>query len=164
MTRRLPTRHVFLFLQHCLLAGFLTVSSAALAGPVGATWINPMNFGNFANGPAGGTLSMDVSTGIRTGTGSVVPLPGGSLTQLRVNLTGDPGLSVTITAPASIAITGTNFGSVMTWTPSFDTPLIFNMPAGGTKIINMAGDLTVPPGTVADVFSGSITIVFEYTF
>jgi hypothetical protein len=152
--RRLPTRRVFLSPQQLLLAGFLSLSSAAIAGPVGAIWINPMNFGSFANGPSGGTLSMDVSTGVRTGTGSVVPLPGGSLTQLRVDLTGDPGLSVTITAPASIPITGTNFGSVMTWTPSFDTPLIFNMP----------GDLTILPNTVADIFTGSITISIDYTF
>jgi hypothetical protein len=135
-----------------------------LAAPVDATWIRGMNFGSLIIGAAGGTLSMDVSTGERTGTGSVAPLPGGTLTQLRVDLTADPGVSVTITAPTSVPITGINYGSVLTWTPTSDSPLIFNMPASGTKIINMAGDLTIPANTITDAFVGSITISIDYTF
>ncbi len=123
-----------------------------------------MNFGRFATGPGGGTLSMDVSTGIRTGSGAVVPLPGGTQTQMRIDVTADPGVSVTVTMPASADITGATFGSVLTWTPVLDTPLTFNMPAGGTKIINIAGDLTVPLNSIADSFTGDITMTIEYTF
>jgi hypothetical protein len=163
--RRTTARKHIRRLSQLLLTGLLCcLMNSAVAAPVGATWINPMNFGRFAIGPSGGTLSMDVSTGLRTGSGSVVPLPGGSITQMRLDVSGDPGVSVTITLPTSVAITGSSFGSVLSWTPMLDTPLIFNMPAGGTKIINIAGDLAIPANSIADTFTGDVSILIEYTF
>jgi hypothetical protein len=164
MMRRTETRRELKRLPFVLAGFFCCASPMTLAAPVDAAWIRGMNFGSLIIGAAGGTLSMDVSTGVRTGTGSVVPLAGGTLTQLRVDLTADPGVSVTITAPASVPITGINYGSVLTWTPTSDTPLIFNMPASGEKIINMAGDLVIPANTIADAFVGNITVSIDYTF
>jgi hypothetical protein len=143
---------------------FCCATQQSVAGPVGGIYINPLNFATMTAGPAGGTLSMDVSTGVRTGTGSVLPFGNGNPTQMRIDLVADPGVSVTISLPATVPITGVNYGSVLTWTPMLNTPLTFNMPPTGSFILNLAGDLTIPPGHIADVFSGTVTISIDYTF
>ncbi len=164
MIRRMENRRRKRSLQLLLMGHFYLAISASLAGPVGGTVINGMNFARMASGPAGGSLTMDVSTGVRTGSGSVIELPGGYPTQMRIDLVADPGISVTVAIPNSIPVIGTNFGSVLTWAPTLNTPTIFNMPPSGTFILNLAGELTIPPGVIADTFASTVTMSIEYTF
>jgi hypothetical protein len=164
MMRRTKWRRHLVGLQLLLVGLSYCSTQPSVAGPVGGTVINPLNFASMVAGPAGGTLSMDVSTGIRTGTGSVMPMSNGNPTQMRIDLVADPGVSVTVTVPATMNMVGTNYGSVLTWTPTLNTPPIFNMPGSGTFILNLAGGLTIPPGSIPDVFSGTATISIEYTF
>jgi Domain of unknown function (DUF4402) len=164
MIRRTDNRRRARSLQLLLMGSFCFAINTSIAAPVGGNVINPMNFARMASGAAGGTLTMDVSTGVRTGTGSVIELPGGNPTQMRIDLIADPGVSVTIALPNSIPVIGTNYGSVLTWLPTLNTPAIFNMPPSGTFILNLAGELTIPPGFIADVFAGTVTISIEYSF
>jgi hypothetical protein len=145
MIRRTDNRRRARSLQLLLMGSFCFAINTSIAAPVG---------GNV----------MDVSTGVRTGTGSVIELPGGNPTQMRIDLIADPGVSVTIALPNSIPVIGTNYGSVLTWLPTLNTPAIFNMPPSGTFILNLAGELTIPPGFIADVFAGTVTISIEYSF
>jgi hypothetical protein len=164
MIRRDKKRRYRYGLQLMLMGLLCYSSQPTVAGPVGGTLINPLNFASMIAGPAGGTLTFDVSTGERTGTGSIVPIANGNPTQMRIDLVADPGVSVTIALPNTVPITGVNHGSVLTWTPTLNTPLIFNMPPSGSFILNLAGNLTIPPGHIADVFNGTVTISIDYTF
>ncbi len=148
-----------------ILAGFCCfISMASEAAPVGGTLIDSLNFGRMIAGTAGGDLIMDVSTGVRAGTGSVVPLSGGSPTRLRADLTADPGVSVTVSFPASLFLMGTLGGPTVSWTPTLNTSPIFLMPASGTFTLYMGGSLSIPFAALPDDYVGSATISVEYTF
>jgi Domain of unknown function (DUF4402) len=165
MMRRTRWRRLYSSLQLLLAGSICYGNCSALAAPVGGILVDPLNFGQMIIGSSGGDLAMDVSTGVRTGSGGVTPFSGGiSPTRLRADLTADAGVLVTIGLPPSVNLTGTTYGSVISWFPTLNTPTTFTMPGSGNFILYMAGTLAIPFGVSPDSYVGSVTVAFDYTF
>jgi hypothetical protein len=164
MIRRDKKRRHTRGLQHLLMGLWLVNASVTYAAPIGGTLINPLNFGRMIVSGVGGDLAMNVSTGTVTGSGGVAPFPGGSPTRLRIDLTGDAGTFVSIAMPPAVNLTGAVHGGVISWFPILNTPLTFTMPGSSTFTLYMAGSLAVPYGSLADAYSGSVTVAIDYTF
>ena len=123
-----------------------------------------LNFGSFAPGVSGGTVSVDYN-GIRTTTGDITlfnfgPSPSSAL----FDLTANPGTIINIMTPSNVLLTGSNGGQISLSLDSYSTGQVFvtgiSPPAttpvfvGGTLVI---GNISAnPPGN----YQGVINLTF----
>lgn len=128
--------------------------------------IQNMSFGAFATGNSGGTVVIS-SAGVRSVTGSVVPLNFGlQYGQAIFEIEAPAGTIISILNGPDAMLTGSNGGTMSLRTGNTDPASPFNTTAipPARTLLNMGASLTVgnatvtPPGS----YTGTINITFNY--
>ena len=102
---RLSQRSIFL-----LLMIYVSVSAQEMPPrPITVTAITSQNlsFGNFAQGALGGTVSVS-SSGMRSWSGNIVLLNGGSVSAALFDVVANPGTLITIVNGSDVSLNGSN--------------------------------------------------------
>jgi hypothetical protein len=123
-----------------------------------------MSFGAFAPGSGGGTVILS-PTGIRSATGTVLPLNlGYSYFQAIFEIEGPPGTIISISNGPDAILTGSNGGTMSLQLGSSYplAPFSNNIAPPGRTQINIGGTLTV--ANTSTTFNGSYTGTFYVTF
>ena len=123
-----------------------------------------LQFGTFAQGGSGGTITVSNSGG-RSATGSIILInQGGSFFQSIIDVEATPGSLISITNGADATLTGSNGGTVTLTIGNSNPTSPFNTsiaPPGRTPV-NIGGTLTVGNSTASP--PGNYTGVFYITF
>lgn len=135
----------------------------SLPGDPGAIYVytyQNLQFGTFAQGGSGGTVTVSNSGG-RSATGSIILInQGGSFFQCIIDVEAAPGSLISITNGANATLTGSNGGTVTLAIGNSDPTSPFNTsvsPPARTPV-NIGGTLTIgnpaasPPGVYTGVF------------
>ena len=135
----------------------------SLPGDPGAIYVytyQNLQFGVFAQGGSGGTITVSNSGG-RSATGSIILInQGGSFFQSIIDVEATPGSLISITNGADATLTGSNGGTVTLTIGNSDPVSPFNTsvsPPARTPV-NIGGTLTIgnpaasPPGVYTGVF------------
>jgi hypothetical protein len=128
--------------------------------------VQNMNFGAFAHGNSGGSITIS-NTGTRTSTGDVVPLNlGVSYYNAIFEIEAPPGAIISILNGPDATLTGSNGGSMLLsignsspispFTNSLAPPTRTQINIGGTLTVGGSG--SAPPGT----YTGTIYITFNH--
>ena len=118
-----------------------------------------LSFGNFAQGPSGGTVSVS-SNGTRSWTSSIVLLTGGSVSPALFDVVANPGTLITIVNGSDVSLNGSNGGTLMLHIGSSSTgsPFITTVARPSPTHVYIGGTLTVgnpganPPGDYSGLF------------
>ena len=130
-------------------------------------YINPaqgLNFGNFTQGIAGGSVIV-YQTGIRSTTGDILPLSSGTpISPAIFEIEANPGTVVSILNGPDVQLSGSNGGSMLMHLGSSNTgsPFIANVVPPGRTQVRVGGTLYVgnqlsnPGGN----YSGTFSVIF----
>ncbi len=154
---RLSQRSIFL-----LLMIYVSVSAQEMPPrPITVTAITSQNlsFGNFAQGALGGTVSVS-SSGMRSWSGNIVLLNGGSVSAALFDVVANPGTLITIVNGSDVSLNGSNGGTLMLHigTSSTGSPFITAAMRPSPTHVHIGGTLTVgnpganPPGDYSGIF------------
>jgi len=123
-----------------------------------------LNFGTFAPGASGGTVSVEL-TGSRSVTGSIILLNQEGATRAAFTVTGTPNANYYVKLP-------TDEGSIVPLTgPSGAEPMkiisfVHNasgrLNAEGKEIFNVGGKLSVGAGQPSGVYTGTFDVIVAY--
>jgi hypothetical protein len=149
-----------------LLLLFVSVSAQEMPPrPITVTVITSQNlsFGNFAQGALGGTVSV-TSSGMRSWSGNIILLNGGSVSPALFDVVANPGTLITIVNGSDVSLNGSNGGTLMLHigTSSTGSPFITAAARPSPTHVYIGGTLTVgnpganPPGD----YSGTFQITF----
>jgi hypothetical protein len=129
--------------------------------PITVTVITSQNlsFGNFAQGALGGTVSVS-SSGMRSWTGNIVLLVGGSVSPALFDVVANPGTLITIVNGSDVSLNGSNGGTLVLHigTSSTGSPFITSAARPTPTHVYIGGTLTVgnsganPPGDYSGIF------------
>ena len=141
-------------------------ASGTVVAPIAIVAATNLAFGTFAPG-AGGNVTVSTS-GVRSSTGPVL-LGAGASSAARFNITGQAGLTYSITHAGSTQLS--NGSSFMTLTKFSDLTGVNgssgNVSSGmldgaGTQSLFVGGTLAVGANQLAGLYSGSIVATVEY--
>ena len=118
-----------------------------------------LSFGNFAQGALGGTVSVS-SSGMRSWTGNIVLLVGGSVSPALFDVVANPGTIITIVNGSDVSLNGSNGGNLTLHigTSSTGSPFITSVARPSPTHVYIGGTLTVgspganPPGDYSGMF------------
>jgi hypothetical protein len=149
-----------------LLLNFVSVSAQEMPPrPIIVTVITTQNlsFGNFAQGTLGGTVSVS-SSGMRSWTGNIVLLNGGSVSPALFDVVANPGTLITIVNGSDVLLNGSNGGTLTLhigasstgspFTTTVARPTPTHVYIGGTITVGSSG--ANPPGD----YSGTFQVTF----
>jgi hypothetical protein len=149
-----------------LLAFVLSVTSIHAQSSITVYTIQNIGFGAFATGNTGGTVKIS-SSGVRTVTGTVIPLNFGlQYRPVIFEIEAPSGTIISFANSLNATLTGSNGGTMSVHLDESDPVLPFNTivsPPARTQL-KMGGTLTVgnpsvsPPGT----YTGTLDITFNY--
>lgn len=106
-----------------------------------------------------GTVTVDPSTGQRSGT--LVLIPGLSSTAAAYTATGQASTAITISVPPSAPMTSAG-GGTLTATLNSSKSGAQTLSSGGTISWGVGGTVTIPSGTAAGSYSGPFTVTVSY--
>jgi Domain of unknown function (DUF4402) len=149
-----------------LLLIYVSVSAQEMPPrPITVTVVTSQNlsFGNFAQGSLGGTVSVS-SSGIRSWTGNIVLLTGGSVSPALFDVVANRGTLITIVNGSDVSLNGSNGGTLMLHIGASSTgsPFITSVARPTPTHVYIGGTLTVgnpganPPGD----YSGTFQVTF----
>jgi len=149
-----------------LLLIYMSVSAQEMPPrPIIVTVITSQNlsFGCFAQGALGGTVSVS-SSGMRSWTGNIVLLVGGSVSPALFDVVANPGTLITIVNGSDVSLNGSNGGTLMLHIGASSTgsPFITSVARPTPTHVFIGGTLTVgnpganPPGD----YSGTFQVTF----
>jgi len=149
-----------------LLLIYVSVSAQEMPPrPITVTVITSQNlsFGNFAQGALGGTVSVS-SSGMRSWSGNIVLLNGGSVSPALFDVVANPGTLITIVNGSDVSLNGNNGGTLTLHigTSSTGSPFITAAARPSPTHVYIGGTLTVgnpganPPGD----YSGTFQVTF----
>ena len=149
-----------------LLLLYVSVSAQEMPPrPITVTVITSQNlsFGNFAQGALGGTVSV-TSSGMRSWSGNIVLLNGGSVSPALFDVVANPGTLITIVNGSDVSLNGNNGGTLILHigTSSTGSPFITAAARPSPTHVYIGGTLTVgnpganPPGD----YSGTFQVTF----
>jgi hypothetical protein len=151
---------------------FFSFSTGALAQeppprPVDVTVTQNLGFGAFAQGAAGGTITINTAGG-RSSSGDIILLNLGYLfTAASYRLTGNAGTVISILNGPDVSLTGSNGGSMTLHIGASDpaSPFVLITVPPAFTIMNVGGTLSVgnpgsnPPGNYSGTFD--VTLIQE---
>jgi hypothetical protein len=146
----------------------LNASAATATGTANATIQTPlsivqtltMEFGTIAPDAAGGTVTLSEATGNTTGPANFV-IDNTSSRAGRFTVTGQSGLSFTLSAIAASTLTGPGTAMVLN---NFTNDLLANPSTlvGATQVFDVGADLVINANQTAGGYSGTYTVVVNY--
>ena len=169
MNKRLGITRLILILMTCFLSSVTYAQDPSDTLPpdpaaIHVFTIQNLQFGVFAQGGSGGTITVSNSGG-RSATGSIILInQGGSFFQCIIDVEAAPGSLISITNGADATLTGSNGGTVTLVIGNSNPTSPFNTtvsPPARTPV-NIGGTLTV--GNSAASPPGNYTGVFYITF
>ena len=145
-----------------LLLMYVSVSAQEMPPrPITVTVITSQNlsFGSFAQGALGGSVSVS-SSGMRSWTGNIVLLIGGSVSPALFDVVANPGTLITIVNGSDVSLNGSNGGTLMLHIGASSTgsPFITTAARPSPTHVYIGGTLTVgnpganPPGDYSGIF------------
>ena len=135
--------------------------------PVDVTVVQNLGFGAFAQGAAGGTVTVN-SAGLRSSSGDIILLNLGYLfTAASYRLVGNAGTVISILNGPDVTLPGSNGGSMTLHIGASDpaSPFVLTTVPPAFTIMNVGGTLTVgnpgsnPPGNYSGTFD--VTLIQE---
>ena len=131
-----------------------------------------LHFGDIIPGTAGGTVTINAQTGVRTSAGGVISV-GGTATRAEFSGIGTAGRVVTFSMTPSPNITLNRIGGGATMTinqlrasinGANPGPLApnYTLPANGTAIIGVGGRLNVGANQMEGQYTASLTFSMDY--
>lgn len=141
-------------------------STTTIVTPIAIAKAADLSFGKFASGATAGTVTVSPN-GARTATGGALPA-GGTVTAAQFNVTGQAGLTYTITLGGSTTLSdGTNtmaFTAISDVTASAITTgtVATGTLTGGAQSLFVGGKLTVGANQVANTYTGTVTATVDY--
>lgn len=142
-------------------------ATAEVLTPITITNTASLDFGMFAVGATGGTLTISASTGGRTADGGIVlsSLDAGNKGTFKVDGKASATYSVTGAGPFTLTH-ATDTTKTMSFTPSYYTAASATGATGtlvnGTDTLSVGGALTVNGSQLAGTYSGNYTVTVEY--
>jgi hypothetical protein len=108
-----------------------------------------------------GTVTIPTVNNVRTKTGSISLVAGGTIRRGRIVVTGTPSTNIVITLPPSIVLIGSGGGSA-TLVPTSNAAIPAILSVGGTLTIRFGGTLTFAAATPTGSFSANIPVTITY--
>lgn len=143
-------------------ASATATASATIVTPLALTKTTDMSFGNLSVNATPGTITLPAAAApVRTRTGGVTLMPGGTVTAAYFALTGLSGATFSVTLPADGAVTLTGPGAPIvanTFTSSATGTL-----TGGTENFYVGTTLAIAASQTAGVYtSAAFTVTVNY--
>ncbi len=137
--------------------------------PIAITKVVDLNFGQFAPGSAGGTVTV-ATNGDRTASGPILSSTGASAAAAQFDVTGaaDATYSIAWSGDTELTDGATNtmtLGRISELTPSASTTVgdvTSGTLASGAQSIYLGGELTVATAQAAGTYTGNVTVTVEY--
>lgn len=150
------------------LIGAMSTLAATGTGTATVTIVSPLAIGNSIqdmsfgkiNAVSGGTVSIGTN-GSRTKTGNLVLVNGGSVSEAKFSVSGDPSATYSITLPAAAA-TLSNGSSSLPLSDFVSDPTSAGALSGGSGTIHVGGTLTVGSGQAGGTYTGTFAVTVEY--
>jgi spore coat protein U-like protein len=142
-------------------------STSTVVAPIAIAKTADLVFGSFAAAPTPGTVTVSPN-GARTFSGGVVAAGGAAPTAAQFSVTGQSGLTYSITLGGSTQLTsGANnipFASISDVTASANTSgnVASGTLTGGAQTIFVGGVLTVAASQAPGTYSGTVTATVDY--
>jgi hypothetical protein len=151
-------------------------ANATIAKPITITKTADLNFGTIVPNSAGNlTVTIDTAGALTMGGVSDGAHLGGTTGAAAFDVTGRPNAAYSITLPNSVTLTGLtdNTQSLTadafkdtkggdTTVPTTGTSSLSAGPGTGTDNFSVGGTLTVPAGTVAQDYQGTLSVTVAY--
>lgn len=123
-----------------------------------------LNFGAIEMRTGAAVIKLDPQTGIRSfvsGSGNVNLVTSPTPTAGVFNITGEPNVSVTVTLPSSITLTGSTGGTmtVNTFTKSVASP---TLNSSGQLSLGIGANLNINASQTAGTYTGTYTLTINY--
>ena len=147
-------------LKRCLQALILTAAGLGCAHGQTLSLLNQLEFGSFAV-QAGGTVSIDPASGVRSRTGDVWLMGQDAGTPARVVLTHLPGTDFSVLLPPDGAASLSKGGASMTLRTFKSSPSAARM-VGATQIIAIGATLEIQPNQSPGAYAGSFQVTVSF--
>lgn len=133
-------------------------AEAEIIAAVELTLIDELDLGLIAVGAAGGTVTLDETSGTRTCSAALTCVGGSTLGSFQVTNASD-GLTVDLTVDATTTLTGAGAPMSLALAPSANS-IVFD--AANLETVFVGGVLTVGASQTAGVYSGNYNVTAEY--
>ena len=140
-----------------LAASVTSTANATVIAPMTITETQALDFGDIAENGAGGTISLDATTGARTPGGGASASAGGGDQRGIYAITGVGGKTYSISIPG-VNLTGPGPNMPVTFT----TDASGTLPAGGSDNIGVGGQITLGVGQTPGGYSANYTVTVDY--
>ena len=136
--------------------------SSEIVTAITITSADPLEFGQIAAGVGAGTVTINATTGLRSGSGVTLLVAGTTPTPATFDVTGDSGSTYAINLPsADVTITSTALDTMIvnafSSNPSGTSTLV-----GGVDSIAVGATLNVGAAQPAGVYVGTFDVTVDY--
>ncbi len=145
-------------------ATFNSPAQSTIIQPVTIAKTADLQFGRVITNTAANRVTISQTTGARTASLGVTTLaPGAPFSRATFTIAGAPGLTTTITLPATVTLTRSGGGATMTVTTFRRTPTGNPViPATGSYTLNIGARLNVAANQAVGNYTGSFAITTNY--